>query len=75
MSRALSGTLVEESVIVALVGVVFLLHFRSALIAIIMLLVGVLMAFAAIKTLGLGSNIMSLGASPSPSARWSTPRS
>ncbi|NUJ81293.1 efflux RND transporter permease subunit [Methylocystis sp. FS] len=59
--ETLRGTLVEESVIVALVCVVFLLHFRSALIAIIMLPVGVLMAFAAMKALGLGSNIMSLG--------------
>ena len=55
------STLVEESVIVALVCVVFLLHVRSALVAIIMLPVGVLMAFAAMKALGLGSNIMSLG--------------
>ena len=59
--ETLRGTLVEESVIVALVCVVFLLHFRSALVAIIMLPVGVLMAFAAMKALGLGSNIMSLG--------------
>jgi Cu(I)/Ag(I) efflux system membrane protein CusA/SilA len=40
---------------------VFLLHVRSALVAILMLPVGVLMAFAAMKALGLGSNIMSLG--------------
>jgi copper/silver efflux system protein len=59
--ETLKGTLVEESVIVALVCVAFLLHFRSALVAIIMLPVGVLMAFAAMKALGLGSNIMSLG--------------
>ncbi|WP_036279862.1 efflux RND transporter permease subunit [Methylocystis sp. ATCC 49242] len=59
--ETLRSTLVEESVIVALVCVVFLLHFRSALVAIIMLPVGVLMAFAAMKALGLGSNIMSLG--------------
>ena len=39
----------------------FLLHVRSALVAILMLPVGVLMAFAAMKALGLGSNIMSLG--------------
>jgi len=38
-----------------------LLHFRSALVAILMLPVGVLMAFGAMKLLGLGSNIMSLG--------------
>jgi Cu(I)/Ag(I) efflux system membrane protein CusA/SilA len=59
--ETLRSTLVEESVIVALVCVVFLLHLRSALVAIIMLPVGVLMAFAAMKALGLGSNIMSLG--------------
>jgi Cu(I)/Ag(I) efflux system membrane protein CusA/SilA len=40
---------------------VFLLHFRSALVAIIMLPVGILMAFGAMKPLGLGANIMSLG--------------
>ena len=47
--------------VVALVCVVFLLHVRSALVAILMLPVGVLMAFTAMKLLGLGSNIMSLG--------------
>ena len=57
----LRSTLVEECVIVALVCMVFLLHVRSALVAILMLPVGVLMAFAAMKALGLGSNIMSLG--------------
>jgi Cu(I)/Ag(I) efflux system membrane protein CusA/SilA len=57
----LRRTLFEESAIVALVCLVFLLHVRSALVAILMLPVGVLMAFAAMKSLGLGSNIMSLG--------------
>ncbi|MFC4172398.1 efflux RND transporter permease subunit [Microvirga sp. GCM10011540] len=57
----LKGTLIEESVIVALVCVVFLLHLRSALVAILMLPVGILMAFGAMRYLGLGSNIMSLG--------------
>ncbi|MBB5053519.1 Cu(I)/Ag(I) efflux system membrane protein CusA/SilA [Afipia massiliensis] len=57
----LKHTLLEESVVVALVCIVFLLHVRSALVAIIMLPVGVLMAFGAMKLLGLGSNIMSLG--------------
>ncbi len=57
----LKRTLLEESLVVALVCIVFLLHFRSALVAIIMLPVGVLMAFGAMKLLGLGSNIMSLG--------------
>ena len=57
----LKWTLLEESIIVALVCVVFLLHVRSALVAILMLPVGILMAFAAMKVIGLGSNIMSLG--------------
>jgi Cu(I)/Ag(I) efflux system membrane protein CusA/SilA len=57
----LRHTLVEESLVVALVCVVFLLHVRSALVAILMLPVGVLMAFGAMKLFGIGSNIMSLG--------------
>src|SRR5213595_557868 len=57
----LKHTLFEESVVVALVCIVFLLHVRSALVAILMLPVGVLMAFGAMKLLGIGSNIMSLG--------------
>ncbi|TIL35226.1 CusA/CzcA family heavy metal efflux RND transporter [Mesorhizobium sp.] len=59
--ETLKSTLVEESIVVALVTIVFLLHVRSALVAIIMLPVGILIAFAAMKLLGLGSNIMSLG--------------
>jgi copper/silver efflux system protein len=57
----LKKTLAEESIIVALVCIVFLAHVRSALVAILMLPVGILMAFAAMKALGIGSNIMSLG--------------
>ncbi|NBJ09433.1 efflux RND transporter permease subunit [Microvirga arsenatis] len=57
----LKTTLIEESIVVALVCIVFLLHVRSALVAILMLPVGILMAFAAMKLMGLGSNIMSLG--------------
>src|SRR4029078_8173038 len=57
----LKSTLFEESLIVALVCIVFLLHVRSALIAILILPVGILMAFVAMKLLGIGSNIMSLG--------------
>jgi Cu(I)/Ag(I) efflux system membrane protein CusA/SilA len=57
----LRRTLIEESAIVAMVCIIFLLHVRSALVAILMLPVGILMAFAAMKVLGLGSNIMSLG--------------
>jgi Cu(I)/Ag(I) efflux system membrane protein CusA/SilA len=57
----LKSTLFEESLIVALVCILFLLHVRSALVAIVMLPVGILMAFVAMKLLGIGSNIMSLG--------------
>jgi len=57
----LRWTLIEESLIVALVCFVFLLHVRSALVAIIMLPVGVLVAFLVMRLLGMNSNIMSLG--------------
>ena len=57
----LTRTLMEESVIVALVCIVFLMHARSALVAIVMLPVGVLMALIAMHWMGLNSNIMSLG--------------
>ncbi|OGT91973.1 MAG: cation transporter [Gammaproteobacteria bacterium RIFOXYD12_FULL_61_37] len=57
----LKATLLEESLIVALVCVLFLLHVRSALVAIITLPIGILLAFIAMRALGLGSNIMSLG--------------
>jgi Cu(I)/Ag(I) efflux system membrane protein CusA/SilA len=59
--ETLKTTLIEESIIVAVVCVVFLLHVRSALVAILMLPVGILIAFTAMKIIGLGSNIMSLG--------------
>ncbi|SFM21985.1 efflux RND transporter permease subunit [Methylobacterium pseudosasicola] len=57
----LTHTLVEECAIVALVCLVFLLHLRSALVAILMLPVAILMAFAAMRALGLSADIMSLG--------------
>ncbi|WP_319244689.1 CusA/CzcA family heavy metal efflux RND transporter [uncultured Propionivibrio sp.] len=57
----LKRTLLEESAIVALVCVVFLLHLRSAAVAILMLPVGVLIAFIAMRLLGMNSNLMSLG--------------
>ncbi|NJD36502.1 MAG: efflux RND transporter permease subunit, partial [Betaproteobacteria bacterium] len=59
--QTLKTTLIEESLIVAAVCLVFLLHVRSALVAIIMLPVGVLIAFIAMRALGMNSNIMSLG--------------
>ena len=57
----LRRTLLEESVIVALVCIIFLFHVRSALVAIVMLPIGVLIAFIAMRLLGMNSNIMSLG--------------
>ena len=59
--ETLKVTLIEESIVVALVTIAFLLHVRSALVAIIMLPIGILIAFMAMRALGLGANIMSLG--------------
>ncbi len=59
--HTLKHTLVEESLIVAAVCVIFLLHFRSALVAILTLPIGILIAFIGMHALGIGSNIMSLG--------------
>ncbi|MDP1773988.1 MAG: efflux RND transporter permease subunit [Methylobacter sp.] len=57
----LRHTLLEESAVVAVVCVLFLLHLRSALVVILMLPVGVLIAFIVMQALGMNSNIMSLG--------------
>ncbi len=57
----LQRTLIEEGMIVALVCMLFLLHVRSALVAILMLPVGVLIAFIAMRLLGMNANLMSLG--------------
>ncbi|SFN72433.1 efflux RND transporter permease subunit [Nitrosospira briensis] len=50
----------EQIIIVALVCAAFLMHVRSALVAIIMLPIGVMVAFIAMRFLGINSNIMSL---------------
>jgi Cu(I)/Ag(I) efflux system membrane protein CusA/SilA len=57
----LKRVLIEESLIVAAVCMVFLMHARSAMVAIAMLPIGVLIALTAMHMLGLNSNIMSLG--------------
>ena len=57
----LTSTLGEESLVVALICFIFLLHARSALVAIVTLPVGILIAFGIMHALGIGSNIMSLG--------------
>ncbi len=57
----LKTTLVEESIIVAFVCIIFLLHVRSALVAIFTLPLGILIAYVFMHLLGISSNIMSLG--------------
>ncbi len=57
----LKRKLIEESLVVALVTIVFLLHFRSSLVAIFTLPVGILIAFSVMRLQGLNANIMSLG--------------
>ena len=64
IERAVSGlnhSLVQELVIVSAVVIVFLLHARSAFVAIITLPLGILMAFIVMRIQGLNANIMSLG--------------
>jgi Cu(I)/Ag(I) efflux system membrane protein CusA/SilA len=59
--RTLAEKLIEESLIVALVAVVFLLHFRSALVAVVTLPLGILFSFMVMWGIGVNANIMSLG--------------
>jgi Cu(I)/Ag(I) efflux system membrane protein CusA/SilA len=59
--ETLRGKLLEESLIVSLVCVVFLFRLRSALVAIITLPLAVLLAMLSMRWIGLTSNIMSLG--------------
>jgi copper/silver efflux system protein len=57
----LKEKLIEESIVVALVCLLFLLHARSALVAVLTLPVGILMAFIGMRFVGVGADIMSLG--------------
>jgi copper/silver efflux system protein len=57
----LTEKLVEEFIVVALVCLAFLLHLRSALVAIISLPLGILIAFIVLNLQGINANIMSLG--------------
>jgi len=59
--RTLEEKLIEESIVVALVCILFLLHFRSALVAIVILPAAVLISFIIMYNQGISSNIMSLG--------------
>lgn len=59
--KTLEEKLIEESLVVAVVCVLFLLHFRSALVAILILPVAVLASFLIMYGQGISSNVMSLG--------------
>lgn len=59
--KTLKDTLTEEMIVVSLVIIVFLLHLRSALIAIITLPIAILLAFIPMSLQQLPANIMSLG--------------
>jgi len=59
--ETLDHKLIEESVVVALVCIAFLMHFRSAFVAILILPIAVLISFLIMYGQGISSNIMSLG--------------
>jgi Cu(I)/Ag(I) efflux system membrane protein CusA/SilA len=59
--ETLTDTLIEELIIVALVCIVFLFHFRSAFVAVVSIPMSILLAFIVMRWQGLGANIMSLG--------------
>ncbi|NNG16886.1 MAG: efflux RND transporter permease subunit, partial [Gemmatimonadales bacterium] len=59
--ETLRDKLLEESLIVAAVAVLFLLHVRSALVAIVTLPLGILISFIVMRAIGVNANIMSLG--------------
>jgi copper/silver efflux system protein len=59
--ETLKKALTEESVVVSLVVLVFLLHFQSALVIVLTLPIAVLISFISMKLMGVSSNIMSLG--------------
>ncbi len=59
--ETLKSKLTEEMIVVAIICILFLLHFRSAFVAIFTLPVGILMSFAIMYPLGINANIMSLG--------------
>lgn len=57
----LTDKLIEEFIVVALVCILFLFHFRSSFVAIVTLPLGILAAFIIMKSQGINANIMSLG--------------
>jgi len=65
----LSDSLLEEAIIVSLVIIVFLVHFRSALIPILTLPIALVVSFIPMYYLNVSSNIMSM---MPPSSWWKT---
>lgn len=59
--ETLRDKLIEEAIIVSLVCLLFLFHFRSGLVAIIMLPIAILISFIVMQMQGINANIMSLG--------------
>ncbi len=59
--ETLRHTLIEEAIVVSLVILLFLLHVRSSIVAVLTLPIGVALAFIPMHAMGLSSNIMSLG--------------
>ena len=59
--KNLEEKLIEEFIVVAIVCVLFLFHFRSAFVAIVSLPLGILVAFTVMYYQGVNANIMSLG--------------
>ncbi|MEZ5275580.1 MAG: CusA/CzcA family heavy metal efflux RND transporter [Opitutaceae bacterium] len=57
----LKWKLIEESIVVSLVCIIFLFHLRSALVAILVLPIAILLSFILMAAMGVSSNIMSLG--------------
>ncbi|MCB1173370.1 MAG: efflux RND transporter permease subunit [Leptospiraceae bacterium] len=59
--RNVSWTLTEEMIVVAIIIMLFLMHARSALVAICTLPIGILASLSLMEALGINANIMSLG--------------
>ena len=58
--KSIKGTLIEEMIAVSIVVLLFLFHWRSALIILIQLPVSIAIAFILLEAFGISSNIMSL---------------
>jgi Cu(I)/Ag(I) efflux system membrane protein CusA/SilA len=58
--NAVKNTLIEEMIVVSLVVIIFLFHWRSALIILIQLPISVAVGFILLEAFGISSNIMSL---------------